>query len=250
MGRKLMRVAMDFDWPLNKVWQGYINPYSPPKCRACDGKGESPEATAMFNEWYGWDLPLSNGTWGYRVGAWSRNLTQADVQALVDADRLWEFTHRPLNEEQKKNCYPNGWTKEPNGYIPAAEEVNKWADNGIGHDSINAWVVVKARCEREGVPSQCKYCDGHGHIYASDEHKRLHETWEDKEPPTGDGFQLWETTSAGSPQSPIFASLEELAEWCEKNADTFAGAKTTKEKWMKMLDENFVYHKEGNAVFI
>ena len=27
MGRKLMRVPLDFAWPLKKVWKGYINPY-------------------------------------------------------------------------------------------------------------------------------------------------------------------------------------------------------------------------------
>jgi len=32
------------------------------------------------------------------------------------------------------------------------------------------------------------------------------------DPPTGDGWQLWETVSEGSPCSPVFATAEELAQ--------------------------------------
>ena len=33
------------------------------------------------------------------------------------------------------------------------------------------------------------------------------------EPPSGEGWQLWETVSEGSPVSPVFATPEELATW-------------------------------------
>ena len=32
MGRELKRVPLDFDWPQNKVWHGYLNPYHSTKC--------------------------------------------------------------------------------------------------------------------------------------------------------------------------------------------------------------------------
>lgn len=32
-------------------------------------------------------------------------------------------------------------------------------------------------------------------------------------PPTGEGWQMWEDTSEGSPMSPVFATREELARW-------------------------------------
>lgn len=70
------------------------------------------------------------------------------------------------------------------------------------------------------------------------------------EVPKGEGYQLWETTSEGSPISPVFVTLEELCEWCEDNATTFADFKASKEEWMQMLSDNFVYHKAGNAIFI
>lgn len=64
------------------------------------------------------------------------------------------------------------------------------------------------------------------------------------EPPAGPGWQLWETTTEGSPQSPVFATLDELAAWCETNATTFGRSTASKEQWRQMLDENFVHHTE------
>jgi len=69
-------------------------------------------------------------------------------------------------------------------------------------------------------------------------------------PPDGEGFQLWETTSEGSPNSPVFKTLDELCEWCAENATTFGRNKATKEQWLQMLDANFVFHKQGNLMFI
>lgn len=70
------------------------------------------------------------------------------------------------------------------------------------------------------------------------------------EPPKGKGYQLWEDVSEGSPISPVFKTLDELCAWAEKNATTFASFKATKEEWKKMLSDEFVYHKEGNTMFI
>lgn len=70
------------------------------------------------------------------------------------------------------------------------------------------------------------------------------------EVPKGDGYQLWEDTTEGSPISPVFTTLEGLCEWCEKNAYTFADFKATKEEWFRMLNDNRVYHEQGNCIFI
>lgn len=133
---------------------------------------------------------------------------------------------------------------------PTAAAVNEWNIKGFGHDSINRWICVEARAKHLGVYGECEVCGGEGELWQSDEIKKLHDDWQDFEPPTGEGFQLWETTSEGSPKSPVFTTLEELCEWCEYNATTFGTAKTTKENWHKMLSEDNVYHQEGNAIFL
>lgn len=83
-------------------------------------------------------------------------------------------------------------------------------------------------------------------VFYNDELKKI---WY-QEPPQGEGYQLWETTSEGSPQSPVFETLEDLSAWCEINATTFADFKTTKEKWLEMLSNDSVHHVSGCVMFI
>jgi hypothetical protein len=46
------------------------------------------------------------------------------------------------------------------------------------------------------------------------------------------GWQLYETTSEGSPVSPVFATAEELAAWCATGATVFADYRWTAEQWL------------------
>lgn len=55
------------------------------------------------------------------------------------------------------------------------------------------------------------------------------------EPPVGEGYQLWEYTSEGSPMSPVFLNYEDLCSWCENNATIFGEYRYTKEQWSKYL---------------
>ena len=54
-------------------------------------------------------------------------------------------------------------------------------------------------------------------------------------PPIGKGFQCWETTSEGSPISPVFKSLDELSIWLSKNTDSHITKNMTKENWVDAL---------------
>lgn len=175
-------------------------------------------------------------------GQWCHHLDQDDVQALVDAGRLMDFTHTWSEK--------NRWQRRTDNYVPTAREVNLWSLFGLGHDGINNWVCVKAKCKRLGVSPTCPCCDGDGDQWPSEETKAAYKAWEQQEPPTGDGFQLWETTSEGSPVSPVFTSLEELCAWCADNATTFGSEKATKEEWLQMLGDGLVYHQAGNITFI
>jgi hypothetical protein len=74
--------------------------------------------------------------------------------------------------------------------------------------------------------------------------------WTFLEPPTGEGYQLWETTSEGSPQSPVFKTFDELCEWCADNATTFASYTATASEWKQMLEDGIVSHQEGNVIFM
>ena len=56
MGREVKRVALDFDWPLETIWQGYLNRWHTHKssCGSCAGSGYSPTAKRFHEEWYGY----------------------------------------------------------------------------------------------------------------------------------------------------------------------------------------------------
>ena len=54
-------------------------------------------------------------------------------------------------------------------------------------------------------------------------------------PPTGEGYQLWETTSEGSPITPVFSTLWEVCEYAETNCTVFARTKISKEEWYDRL---------------
>src|SRR5262245_47335998 len=65
MGRELRRVALDFNWPLNKPYDGFINPhYDKTECRVCEGRGDSPQGKRLSDLWYGYAhfKPEDNGS--------------------------------------------------------------------------------------------------------------------------------------------------------------------------------------------
>lgn len=247
MGREIRRVPLDFDWPLNKIWEGFLSPdhLDGKPCPDCEN-GYSPQAKNLHDLWYGYIPfdPASTGSTPWRAdtpairaraernvvdvpdyygsgeaaivreaqrladhfnNGWLHHLSQDDVNAPVEAGRLMDFTHTWSRE--------NGWQKKEPAVTPTAAEVNEWSLSGLGHDGINASVVVNARCEQEGVNPTCQTCDGHATIEAYPGQRAAAEAWEPTDPPKGDGWQLWETVSEGSPVSPVFATSDDLATW-------------------------------------
>lgn len=233
MGRELKRVSLNFNWPIDMVWKGYINPYRSMECKVCGSSGYNEATKKISDDWYSFNktkwIETKNGR--YNDLAWSNHITEVEIEALLKANRLQDFT-------------------SDNGYIPTPEEVNKWNREGMGHDSLNQMICVRARAEYLGVYGLCQYCNGEGRIWPSKKIKELAENWEPFDPPKGKGFQLWETTSEGSPISPVFKTLDELSIWCAKNATTFGSHKATKEEWLIMLKEEMIFHKIGNTIFI
>jgi hypothetical protein len=55
MGRQVMRVPLDFVWPREKVWKGYISPFDRlwMECPECNASGFSTEYQQLQKFWYG-----------------------------------------------------------------------------------------------------------------------------------------------------------------------------------------------------
>jgi hypothetical protein len=64
----------------------------------------------------------------------------------------------------------------------------------------------------------------------------MSEEWAKTDPPAGDGWQMWETTTEGSPISPVFATPDELAAWlADSKASAFGNQRATREQWLRMI---------------
>lgn len=286
MGRTVRRVPLDFSWPMNKTWEGFLNdlPYGD-NCPACvsprdpnHSTGYSPKGMYEYLRWYGhmgYFDPVAEGKahmmftpesppirafaerqiaqspeyYGRGEAAIQREcvrmanlqntsganfLDQADVDALCEAGRLMDFTHNwSPREDDGAGGWTGGWQPKEPAFVPTFQQVNDWsAGPGMGHDSINQWVVLKSRCERAGVPSTCEKCGGEAVIWPSSLAKEKYEAWESTPPPAGDGWQMWETTSEGSAISPVFATPEELARYMARSSYSDGSSYAT---WLAMI---------------
>jgi hypothetical protein len=258
MGRELKRVDLNFAWPLKKVWEGFLNPhYDECKdCAACESTGYSPFARHLYSLWWGYEpfRPEDNGCEPYTTEtphvqqfadcqvarnpefygtgpiaimrnrlyisgvwnrSWSHHLNQQDIDDLVAADAL------PMDFKRKDR-------------IPTVEEMGIYTCMSFGGSNME-YTLIKARCARAGEAVECSACKGEGHMWTSPEAKQTAEDWKETEPPAGDGYQIWETVSEGSPVSPVFATPEELAAWMVAN-DTSTTKDTSYDSWLKWIN--------------
>lgn len=119
MGREIKRVPVDFDWPLEQIWAGYVSPYTPVKCRACDGTGDSVEYKKLSDEWErisppdgeGWQVweTVSEGSPVTPVFSTGEEL----VEYLVENGDLWcqrsSEIVLPSREATSKFVFGSGW---------------------------------------------------------------------------------------------------------------------------------------------
>lgn len=223
MGRELKRVALDFDWPIKKTWDGFLNPY----CDKCPNEN------------------CENGYTGAR--RWLQSVTHLLMMLGEAGTRKGRPIHpwlaeMPLRPGVEVDASASDLTSGLAGRKPMGFG---------GHDACDNWSAERKIIKAAGLNPKtwgiCPTCKGEA---MDPKTKRKRDSWKEKAPPKGDGYQLWETTSEGSPISPVFKTIEELCIYAAENCTTFGSHKASAEDWRKMLDENFVRHQEGNMVFI
>lgn len=203
---KIRRVPLDFDWPLNQVWRGYVLPevLRLPACPDCryDGHrstGLSAAAYAIEETFYAHSTPEP---WRSHI-AWHDKITQPEVDMLLRKGRLRTWGTDPDTGE-------DGWLALPR----TAAEVNaeQHAPGLGGHDASNRWALVTYRCKRLRIDMDCPACGGTTHV-GTPEQVAAKKAWKPSGPPKGRGWQVWEDISEGSPISPVFAIREDLVDW-------------------------------------
>lgn len=195
MGREVKRVPLDFDWPLYTVWEGYVNPHY----KAC------PEANKTC---FG----------GYTAaGEWLRSIVRLLMLAGTDGlgprrNGIWphpylqEFTLAPKHNDHVRVVEP---TDELTTLTDGLS--GRTVDEVFGYDAIATHRAYKKVIEASGLNPDtrgvCPVCHGHD---IDPTVKEAYDNWERVAPPTGDGWQVWETVSEGAPISRVFPTAEAL----------------------------------------
>lgn len=233
MGYQVRRVAIDFDWPLDEPWIGFCLPVcddvdegGEAPCSACDTSGWSPKSRSIIRQWHGSPEPFDPVAHGYDLFA--------EDDPLVISKAVRDFTvynHlngiEPVGEALATQCREviRHWNSSLRFFVsiedirgmlrrankPEAETftVTDWKKRmSETLDGVYEYHLPHVRAEREGRDPACACCKGksvlkmaaEGDVQAGDE------------PPVGDGWQLWETVTAGSPVTPVFATSRALAE--------------------------------------
>ncbi len=185
LNRELKRASMDFDWPFQKVWKGYINPFYK-NCPACNGDTITKAREVL-------ESAVSSLIYSRVEGISELNLALAD--------------------------------KKPEDLSP------------FGLGGSDKYHIVLKILKLAGLPEKwgwCPLCKGDGMDPAV---KEEYENWKQYEPPKGDGYQCWETTSEGSPVSSVFKTYDELCEWLANNPSGVT-KNLTKEDWKKALQSD------------
>ncbi len=238
MSREIKHVALDFEWPLKKIWKGYINPHYK-RCPAEDCRGGERAASAwvlsiarliaMLGEQavaapHAETLRRNGQTFPHPyLAEWAqapRDREPAELMKLLEkagdnqdlgrqiVQEYWrdhQAQIRPLTEQLA------GFVAGIAGKRPVAGPLN----GNIEFDIYRR--LLRAAGIKDRDWATCKVCNGSG-VDASV--REAYEAWKREEPPAGSGWQVWETVSEGSPVSPVFTHRESLVEHLVKEGYT------------------------------
>jgi hypothetical protein len=196
MGCEIKRVPLDFDWPKDKIWHGFINPHYK-VCGVCDhgqtiARNQLERLSSMIS-WLGYSTMRGGHDWHPMFDSFMRP-SPIDPKLFEVIDGL---VRAGSVIKHKKHKYKGD--REPEGLT------------GLG--SGDDYSITLLLLEQAGLPLNwgiCKACGG-DNIDASV--KAAYEAWKQTEPPTGPGYQIWETVSEGSPISPVFENIDAAVTW-------------------------------------
>lgn len=160
---------------LNEVANFYFTVERDSKqCETCGGNGYHPDGQWITESFYRHSSPFTHQT-------------EREMQARA----IMESFGSSSNDLHGRGNYPSAETLAK--YGPAFKEfceemrvLGSWGDRitddeqkalkdagrsgdgPMGHDAINRGILVKARCERLGVPTTCDTCDGHGTVFTAE----------------------------------------------------------------------------------
>lgn len=162
------------DWGLNDLNE-CVNFYfevtrASEDCKTCGGNGYHPDAQWISESFYRHSSPFTHSTVGEEqakavmqgFGSTFNNLHGRGAYPTRETFARYGNAFREFCEQMRVE---GTWADKltPDEYQALRDAGRTW-DGPIGHDAINRWILVKARCKRLGVPATCS-CDGHGYTF-------------------------------------------------------------------------------------
>jgi hypothetical protein len=215
MSREVRRVPLDFNWPIGEVWEGYQMPdrLRGNRCTDCVN-GTTPAACWLYKLAGRIDM-LGEDVGAQQLGRNMHPYLARDMDAATTGF---------INENDRKVSDPSvvrpgadildllaGLTGEPPEYHKS------WFRGGMGHKVGHAIISAAGLDPRTwGV---CPTCEGCGSVEKYPGQRAEADAWAQTGPPTGEGWQFWETVSEGSPVSPVCATADDLITWLVEHKD-------------------------------
>lgn len=240
MGREIRRVPLDFEWELNKIWKGFLNPHfrpCPEDQKICFN-GETAAGqwlTAILRlVVVAADDALDGGRCKARGGLHPHpylvNLETAPTYE-VPRELKGSAAHREIARRMSDR---SSWV------LPLTQEM---VDLVSGYDKasflgflggsalyeMRKKLIKGAKLDPKtwGI---CPVCKGES---IDPGIKDVYEAWKPEAPPKGEGWQLWETVSEGSPISPVLPTREAFIEYLMDQGSTRSAAEAfTKQGWV------------------
>jgi len=236
MGRELRRVPLDFNWPLNKVWEGFLNPLHKPcpedqkTCfRGQTAAAQWMDTIARFLVTVA-DDALDGGRRKERGGSWPHpylvempTSPRYDIPQSTPQEQLG-----PIFAERQRNPakYVIPPSKDLAELLSALMTKKGYPAGSFGFmDTGAAWYIQEAIFTAAGIDPEvwgkCPVCKGEGIDPAA---KEAYDAWKETPVPEGPGWQLWETVSEGSPISPVLPTREAFVEYLVSKGSTRSAA--------------------------
>lgn len=229
MGRELKRIALDFNWPLNKVWKGYINPHF----RACpESQKTCFNGCTAGEQWLesilrllvtAADDALDGGRRKERGGVWPHPyLVEMPTVPTYDIPRELsreEVLREMLRRRRDPASFVLPLTKDLVDLVGGFEDRGPSPFGFLGGSAtyrMREALLKAAKLDPEtwGI---CPVCKGKNMDPAI---KEQYDAWKGYEPTEGPDWQLWETVSEGSPISPVFPTRETFVEYLVSTGTT------------------------------
>lgn len=209
MGREVRRVPLDFDWPMNKVWEGFLTPDRLLEDRC-------PDCRRGYTWAREWIETLTN-----RIDMLASDVGDQDrgrpMHPWLAEDQYPATTDFEYDEHRRLVATPKVMRPSRDILELIAGLTGEDEKRLLGPLRGSSYGIQKKLIEAAGLDPNtwgiCPTCKGHATLEKYEGQRAEAEAWERTDPPEGDGWQLWETVSEGSPISPVCATSDELAAW-------------------------------------